>query len=264
MLRMTIFSLMLHTFVILLLVFASWYNARPIPKQQTQTIRIVTPPTPEPVRETPRVTPKTPRATPTPTPEPEKTKTPTPTPKPEKTKTPTPKPEKTKTPTPKPEKTKTPTPTPQALPKNLKPITTVMPKRDEPTPTPEPARTIPPDLKPLTNVTPLPDKPSAEKVDVKASIMLPSYYIVEARKMIRDNFTPPIHKKGTVCVVEFTILPDEDGTITSVGILQSTGNRQLDDAALDAMRITGSLHRLPDDIRARKQSVRASVTFSFD
>jgi len=252
------------TLVVLLVVLTIMPNLRLRPKRpnkiQLRVVGAITPvdlsappATPTPMAETPVLTPRPPDEPPLIAPEPQK-RTPTPTPKP--TKTATPKPTKKATPKPTPEKTATPKPkTKTPTPKPATPKPTATPYRPPETPKPKdtPAPHTP---APTVAATPSTVAIQAEQDDEA----LPSYYAANALAAIKRNFRS-FQKANVKCRVRFTVL--EDGTIKDPEIISSTGNRNFDDLAVQALIQTRVLAPLPDSIRFRVKSIRLVVTFDF-
>ena len=60
------------------------------------------------------------------------------------------------------------------------------------------------------------------------------YYMLYLQKKLKSNWKPPKLTNDTKVVVEFQIL--QDGTITKEKIIETSGNREFDNAALFALR----------------------------
>ena len=188
---------------------------------------------------TPTVTPEEPTATPTKTEEPP---TLTPTEKPP-TRTPT----KAPTETPKATNTQkaTATPTPDlkktAVAEALRNLATQMvsPEEEDATPVPvEPARVSPPDGREFTHG-------QAGGVKTKQDFG-DQAYLLRLSQQLRQNFRPPrVTKEGgaRVAVVYFRIL--QSGELTDVQLLESSGHRRVDSAALYAAHALGQFEPLP-------------------
>ncbi|MFH0794808.1 MAG: TonB family protein [bacterium] len=89
---------------------------------------------------------------------------------------------------------------------------------------------------------------------------LPAYYLTYARTKIESNFHIPAQLKSNAqATVQFTVA--RDGTITNITITKSTGNAQMDDLAMQALRNTQTLGHLPDSFN--QPQLLTTVTFDF-
>lgn len=90
---------------------------------------------------------------------------------------------------------------------------------------------------------------------------LPTLYTNRAILLLQRNFLVPagVNDPDLTAVVEWEILPD--GRIQNAKVVKSTGNREYDQRALDAVEKTGTLGPLPPEFRGR--SIWVSLPFIF-
>jgi TonB family protein len=140
--------------------------------------------------------------------------------------------------------------------------------------TPRPERRIYSPPKPKKTIyPPLPEKrKTIKKVSLpvkktKAPLMvkndsLPDYYLVKAQERIKQQFNLTAFQrvKGKICSVEFRV--NREGEISRIKVLISTGNRNLDSIAVDALEQVMSLAPLPDSVRENSMIITANFDYS--
>ena len=83
-------------------------------------------------------------------------------------------------------------------------------------------------------------------------------YMSAVKKQIKHNWSPPKSMASQRVVASFLVL--KDGTIEDIEIVQSSQNNEIDDAAIQAVKISSPLPPLPDDYG----SSAIYVDFTFD
>jgi len=78
-------------------------------------------------------------------------------------------------------------------------------------------------------------------------------------RVLKLHWTPPKLTNNAKVTVEFQILPD--GTIINEKVIETSGNRELDNSALFAIRKAKPLRKLPDDLKNEKEVI---INFTFD
>jgi len=256
-------------------VAAQVWEIQPEPEVQQSHERASPEPTPRPTP-TPRkkeITIATPTPTPTRTPKPTATPRPTPTPTPRATPTPRPTPKATPRPTPRSTPKATPRPTPEPTPRSsvLTPDRarkvrgtpeTKLPRQKPSSPAKRPSSSSSAAKKPESAATG--SEPVLESRDGNASMQgsgLPHYYVQAALDKVARNFTLPSSKRtDKTALVGVTI--SRNGKLSQIKVVKSSGDRELDQYAVEAMQSAARFAPLPDDIRKDRIAVR--ITFRFN
>ncbi|HOE62603.1 MAG TPA: TonB family protein [Candidatus Sumerlaeota bacterium] len=218
----------------------------------------------------------------TPAPPKEPVKTPAPQVKKEE-----PKPEPPKPEPPKPKQEPKPEPKPEPKKVIEKPTEKKVPKeppapKKTPSPSTAPARTPPPARTPWPPLpsqpsfhprpqqtarqapAPQPNVPVADQLPLKitASDKIPNYYLLMAQQKIEGNFKLMRSQRyeGIYCAVEFRV--DREGRIYDIRVVRSTGQRDLDKFALEAVEQTGFLGPLPDSFKESSITILANFDYS--
>lgn len=96
--------------------------------------------------------------------------------------------------------------------------------------------------------------------NVLRGVGLPDYYCKNALAQLSRYFiVPPDRQADKTAVVEFKIL--RSGELTGIRVKRSSGDAELDQLALDAMKKAGKLAPLPDAVE--KDSIETEVAFNF-
>lgn len=90
-------------------------------------------------------------------------------------------------------------------------------------------------------------------------ILNKDYYMLYMQKKLKSNWEPPKLTYNTKVKVEFQILPD--GNIINQKIIESSGNKDFDKAALLALRKSNPLRSLSEDLKKEKKVI---IDFTFD
>jgi len=90
-------------------------------------------------------------------------------------------------------------------------------------------------------------------------ILNKDYYMLYLQKKLKSNWRPPKLAYNTKVTVEFQVL--QDGTIINEKIIESSGNRDFDNAAILALKKSIPLRSLPEDLKQEKEVI---INFTFD
>lgn len=98
-----------------------------------------------------------------------------------------------------------------------------------------------------------------QKMHSQSSITNKDEYMKYLEKVLKIHWTPPKLDNDAKVTVEFQILPD--GTMINEKVIETSGNRELDNSALFALRKAKPLKKLPKDLIEEKEVI---INFTFD
>lgn len=127
-------------------------------------------------------------------------------------------------------------------PETVKPIPTKVPNLQQNQPVSKPA--IP--------------QPIAIPTKIKTSKSNISGYTVKLKTRLSQNYNAPVAQNAGTAVVSFKI--NKSGSLDGVTLLQSSGNKAVDTAAVDAVRKTAPFEALPDEFD--KDSLNIQINFN--
>lgn len=101
--------------------------------------------------------------------------------------------------------------------------------------------------------------PQYDRVETSIEITDAQSYMNYMQRTLKLHWTPPKLEHDASVVVEFRIKPD--GTIFDEKVVETSGNREMDNSALFALRNATPLRKLPADLSKEKE---VKINFTFD
>lgn len=101
--------------------------------------------------------------------------------------------------------------------------------------------------------------PEYDRIEKSIEITDAQSYMTYMQRTLKLHWTPPKLENDASVVVEFKIKPD--GTIFDEKVVETSGNREMDNSALFALRNATPLRKLPADLRQEKE---VKINFTFD
>lgn len=103
--------------------------------------------------------------------------------------------------------------------------------------------------------------PQYDRVETSIEITDAQSYMAYMQRTLKLHWTPPKLENDASVVVEFKIKPD--GTIFDEKVVETSGNREMDNSALFALRNANPLRKLPADL-SKEKDVKISFTFDYN